>query len=164
VTQPIELQVVQLQGDTLLTVLDQGNVVLENAPQGGYVAYVAVKAKNVHRCGLNLSASLGAVDGGTQTSFDGRDIDTEEQAGFAVPLGLLPSNASNLVPCPNFHDYPVINVPLKLSVQVKDSDGRTASQQLTVTIRCPSSNQDCALNCAPQISTEDAGPDLDAGP
>jgi hypothetical protein len=140
--------------DSVVPAVDGGSVALMAPPQGGFVIYAGVRAKNVDRCGLQLTGAL--RDPVTnQVRPEMRTIDlTPTSDGWGVsstgPANLNLSNFSNLPACPNnWSTADVFGQSYELEVAIEDKGGRSASQTLVVTPYCdPAATALCMCRCA----------------
>ena len=139
------------QGD--IAFLDAGDVFLEDAPQGGFVLYVGVRAKNT-TCEVLLRGSFIDPTNGFEYAFDGRpSLLKIGLDGWGMPEPKDYSALVNLVPCPDYHDKDVVGSPFLLNLEAQ-TGSQTINTSILIVPRCPPSEDYCNRECS---SLYDAG-------
>ncbi len=144
---PAQLELRALKADgTDVPIASGDDLAILFPPQGGRVAFVGVRAKNVDGCGFQV---VGAVrDPMTkQIRLDGRTVNLRRDpdgwgaTGKGVSTDIESAddigNYSNVPLCPNqWAEQDVFDQPFELEVQIEDRRGKTASAKISVTPRC----------------------------
>lgn len=153
----MDITLVALRADNVEEVLSPGSPLpLIFPPQGGRVAFVGVRAKNLDGCGVTLVGSV--RDGKTgQVRLDGRTVNLNRTSeGFgatALPgqsLDSAISNYSNIPLCPNqWSDTNVYGTQYELTVSLKDRTGKRGTKTLRVVPTCgePARLSECLCIC-----------------
>jgi hypothetical protein len=115
-------------------------------PQGGRVAFVGVRARNIDACAVQL---IGALRDplSQQVRLDGRTVNLRTETdgwgttGRGAETDIASSDAigdySNIPLCPNqWADQDVFDKGFELEVQIKDRRGKTATKKIGVVPRC----------------------------
>ena len=143
----IEMELRALRADgTDVPLKDGDDLAILFPPQGGRVAFVGVRAKNLDACGLQVIGALRDL-GSRQVRVDGRtvnlraDTDGFGTTGQGTTTDIENSGAigdySNVPLCPNqWADVDVFDKPFEVEVQVKDRRGKSATKVIKVTPRC----------------------------
>lgn len=147
-------------------------------PQGGRVAFVGVRAKNLDPCAVRL---LGAVrdPSSKQVRLDARTVNLIAKDGYGVTgtgntdvtSDVAIAAYSNVPLCPNqWAEESVFDHTFELEVDVTDHGGRHANAKVLVTPRCaePAREAQCKCLCKKgyvlgEACGEDAGATLEAG-
>jgi hypothetical protein len=123
-------------------------------PQGGHVAFVAVRARNVSTCPARITATLRSQTTALVAGQDARDVTlVAESDGWAAPNAADVSRVANVPLCPDYFDESIVDVPHKLEVRLEDSRGAGAAGQIerTVVPRClqedPAELARCRCEC-----------------
>jgi len=136
-----------VQADGADVAIEEGGVLaVLFPPQGGRVAFVGVRARNVDGCGLQL---IGALRDplSKRVMLDGRTVNLRKEAdgwgttgrGAETDIGSSDQigDYSNIPLCPNqWAEQNVFDLPFELEVQIKDRRGKMATRKLNVTPRC----------------------------
>lgn len=144
---PAEIELRALRADGTDVPLAQGDdLAIVFPPQGGRVAFVGVRARNVDGCGMQV---IGALRDplSKQVRLDGRTVNLRREEGGWGATGKGVStdlesaddigNYSNVPLCPNqWADQDVFDQPFELEVQIQDRRGKKADAKITVTPRC----------------------------
>lgn len=104
-------------------------------PQGGRVAFVAARVKNIDPCGVNLVGELKDPVTG-QVRFEARNVLLEPDAdGFATIREGQTADYANIGVCPaGWTEEDVYGGPLELTVRL-ESD-RVVEASFTVSLQC----------------------------
>jgi hypothetical protein len=133
-----------------LVVLHDGDpLVVHIPPQGGYVFYAGVAARNLEACGVQVTADLiDPASGQAMTGLDMRVTNlVEPRNGFYWPAGVF--GVANIPACPDALHLGVVNRRAILRMDVLDAQGRGARLELPVTPACPPGDSRCACICGP---------------
>ena len=133
-----------------LPINDGDAVGLARPEQGGYVIFVGVLVRNLHACGLTVSAELiDRATGRAATDLDRRQGDfTQQVMGyFQSPAG---DGEPNIPACPNNLGETIAGKEATLHLTVTDKLGRTATLERRVTPACPAGDSVCAKLCGPR--------------
>lgn len=141
----IELRALRADG-TDVAIAEGADLAVIFPPQGGRVAFVGVRARNVDGCGMQV---IGALRDplSKQLRLDGRTVNLRREPdgsgvtgkGIATDLASADDigNYSNVPLCPNqWADQDVFDQPFELEVQIQDRRGKTASAKIGVIPRC----------------------------
>lgn len=143
----IELELRALRADGTDVPLGEGNdLAIVFPPQGGRVAFVGVRARNLDGCGVQVTGALRDV-GSRQIRVDGRTVNLRKESdgwgttGQGTTTKLEDSAAigdySNVPVCPNqWADIDVFDHPFELEVLVQDRRKKKMSKVIKVTPRC----------------------------
>jgi hypothetical protein len=153
-SQPLEAEAVLDVNGQLVDVAAGQVVDVEPPPQGGYVVYAGVRARNLDPCGVYQraqfrdAATLAAVP-----DLDGRNSDLHATGdGWWAPGSLSDfSSLPNVPVCPDHTGGTPLGRRLVLEVTVTDRGGRSARvTSPAVTLRCPPGPcfADCTCTCA----------------
>ena len=175
---PIEIELRALRADgTDVPIADGDNLAVLFPPQGGRVAFVGIRARNINGCALQL---IGALRDplSKQVRLDGRTVNLRREpdgwatTGRGAETDIGSSDAigdySNVPLCPNqWADQNVFDLPFELEVQVTDRDKKTANKKIMVTPRCAEPGEKetaCRCLCREgyilgELCGEDAGTD-----
>ncbi|MCC7382331.1 MAG: hypothetical protein IT384_10900 [Deltaproteobacteria bacterium] len=140
---------------------DRGRVPLILPPQGGKVAIVGVRAKNLDTCPVNLATALRDTCSGAVIALEQRPILLEPGSdGWASPIQPAEiTNYSNLPACPRANlDRSIHEEPYELSIEVTDKDLRTARTVLQIVPFCgePENELRCQCECTKGYKLGDA--------
>lgn len=144
---PIEIELRALRADGKDVPIAPGDdLAVVFPPQGGRVAFVGVRARNLNGCALQL---IGALRDplSKQVRLDGRTVNLRKEpdgwgtTGRGAETDIGSSDAigdySNMPLCPNqWADQDVFDAPFELEVVVTDKDKKTATKKIMVTPRC----------------------------
>jgi hypothetical protein len=175
---PIEIELRALRADgTDVPIADGDDLAVLFPPQGGRVAFVGVRARNINGCAVQLIGALRDPIS-KQVRLDGRTVNLRKEpdgwgtTGRGAETDIGSSDAigdySNMPLCPNqWADQDVFDVPFELEVQVTDRDKKTANTKITVTPRCAEPGEkETACRCLcrngyilGELCGEDAGVD-----
>jgi hypothetical protein len=167
-SQPIEFTVVDRALDAgLENTTDR--IPLTSPPQGGYVVFVGVRAKNVDGCPIVVTATIYDTCAHQLIGYDREAVALQLAAdGWGEPKSALDiTNFANVPTCPA--PGAVRNIdgePYELAVEVRDKLGRTAHKSMIVTPYCaqPEAYNDCICECARSAAIgPDCRPNYDAG-
>jgi hypothetical protein len=168
-SKPIELHLVARDNNGgLLDITESSTVPLLLAPQGGYVAFVGVRATNLDGCGLQLSASI-RDDACTKKllTLETRPVDLTAGAnGLAEPESPVDLfNFANLASCPIAGlDRPVDGPIYLLHAAVMDHAGKMGEVQAHVTLSCMGDMLcECACSNHVQLGSRCSSPPADSG-
>ncbi|MBI5498063.1 MAG: hypothetical protein HY904_23880 [Deltaproteobacteria bacterium] len=130
--------------------LDGGALPMMFPPQGGRVAFVGVRARNVDPCQARLTGVL--RDTMTrQVRLDARTVNLRAtDGGWAQSAETNITTFANIPLCPNqWTERDLHGNPFDLEVTLEDRDGRHLQQTLRVTPYCaePESLADCLCTC-----------------
>ncbi len=122
-------------------------------PQGGYVLYVGVRARNLDPCGVMLRGQLlDATSGAAASDLDGRKADLHPTGdGWWAPDVSDPFDVPNVPTCPDYTGGTALGRPLLARVQLTDRAGRTATATSpSLQLDCPrdACYADCRCRCA----------------
>ena len=117
-------------------------------PQGGRVAFVGVRAKNIDPCNVQLSGAL-RDESTMQVRLDARTVNLAPQsdgtAGTGPPSQI--STYSNIPACPNqWASKDLFGQAFALEVSVTDRRGRKATKTLHVVPTC-NGDAECLCIC-----------------
>ena len=144
---PIEIELRALKADGTDVPLNDGDdLAILFPPQGGRVAFVGVRAKNLDGCAVQITGALRDVDT-KQVRLDGRTVNLKKQDdGYGVTgQGTGPDIAnsgeigdySNVPLCPNqWASKDIYDHTFELEFLVVDRNHKTASKKIMVTPRC----------------------------
>jgi hypothetical protein len=140
---------------------------LERPPQGGFVLYLGLRARNLDGCGVKLSGQLRDPDTNHELAFDARTIDLVPTAdGWGVPDARQFANFANVPACPDYGTEDIRDRALTLSLTVTDKQKRSANATLPVVPSCTLADPDlqfqCTCECAANYSLGKCKPS-DAG-
>jgi hypothetical protein len=175
---PIEMELRALRADGKdVPIVDGDDLAVIFPPQGGRVAFVGVRARNVNGCALQLVGAL-RDPGSKQVRLDGRTVNLRKEpdgwgsTGRGAETDIGSSDAigdySNMPLCPNsWAEQNVYDVPFELEVVLTDRDKKTISKKITVTPRCAEpGDKETACRCLcrkgyilGELCGEDAGTD-----
>lgn len=144
---PIEMELRALRADGKDVPIAEGDdLAVLFPPQGGRVAFVGVRARNLNGCAVQL---IGALRDplSKQVRLDGRTVNLRKEpdgwgtTGRGAETDIGSSDAigdySNMPLCPNqWADQDVFDVPFELEVVITDKDKKTATTKIVVTPRC----------------------------
>jgi len=142
----IELRALTATGEDV-PLTEGGELAIIFPPQGGRVAFLGVRARNVDGCGLKIIGALrDPVSKGV--TLDGRTVNLAREADGWGTTGrganitnIDDSQAigdySNVPLCPNsWAKQDVFDEPFEVEVQITDRLKRAATKKVTVTPRC----------------------------
>lgn len=144
---PAELEIVHLDANnTVIQTQAMAEVPLLPPPQGGWIALLGARARNIDGCQVTLTTAL--VDRCDQqiVQIDKRPTHLDPGADGWGTSTL--TTFGNLPVCPqltakrDLHD-----VPYDIMVVVEDSSGQQASATLTIVPTCPPGNAQCMCQC-----------------
>jgi hypothetical protein len=125
---------------SLSTPSDGGTVPLIAPPQGGRIVFAGVRATNVDPCALQLSGSLREIGGDPpeQVRIDSRTINLEPDGqGWGRSRASDLASMANIPVCHNqWSDLAIFGNDYKLTISVRDRDGRAGSRAMTVRPEC----------------------------
>jgi hypothetical protein len=175
---PIELELRALKSDGSDVPLVTGNdLAIIFPPQGGRVAFVGVRARNLDGCGVSITAALRDTTNG-QVRLDGRTVNLRKDAegwglsGQGASTNLEDSQAigdyANVPLCPNqWASMNVFDNSFELEVVVKDRNKKSTSTKIQVTPRCAEPGaKEAACRClckSGYVLGEPCGEVVDAG-
>lgn len=149
---------------------DGDAVPLVTPPQGGHVAFVAARARNVAPCGLSLKATLRSPRTGLIAAEEERTIDYAPipgSGGWAEPALDDITNVANVPTCPDYGAESVVDEPYTLEVTVTDRQGRVGKASLSVVPRCEQSEAydivACRCECSADYVLGRCGDPIDGG-
>jgi hypothetical protein len=144
---PAELEIIHLDAsDTVIRTQPMAQVPLLPPPQGGWIALVGARARNIDGCQTTLTTAL--VDGCDRQIIQIDKRPTHLELGADGWGTSTVTTFSNLPVCPqltakrDLHD-----VPYDVMVVVEDSGGQKASATLTVVPACQSGDPLCMCQC-----------------
>jgi hypothetical protein len=151
--------------------LHEGDAVpLVTPPQGGHVAFIAARARNVAPCGLSLKATLRSPRTGLIAAEEERTIDYAEipdSGGWAEPPLDDITNVANIPACPDYGAESVVDATYTLVVTVTDKGGRVGQTSLTVVPRCEQTDDydiaACRCECSANYVLGRCGDPIDGG-
>lgn len=174
---PPEMEILYRDFDrSLATGADGSRVPMFVPPQGGHVAYVGARARNLD-CRVIITSSLTDPCDGSVITLESRPATLVMDGAWAGPeLPAEDFNIGNLPTCPlaglrrDVHGQPYV-----LTIKVEDHDGRTVESSATIVPTCPPGETGCLCDCRRDYvlgtaCTGDAGvdaatvPACDAGP
>jgi hypothetical protein len=128
-------------------------VPLEPPPQGGYVLYVGVAARNLNTCSVTLAGTLRDPDTNAQLGRDGRNPDLLVGAdGWARTDPSDNSHVTNVNACPDYGATDRQGQRLILRLDLTDRAGRHGSASAPVVPTCAQPNAksqfDCICTCS----------------
>ncbi len=144
---PAEIELRALKPDGSDVAIAEGaDLAVIFPPQGGRVAFVGVRARNVDGCGMQVIGALRDPIS-KQIRLDGRTVNLRREPdgsgvtgkGVATDLESADDigNYSNVPLCPNqWAEQDVFDQPFELEVQIQDRRGKTASAKVRVVPRC----------------------------
>ncbi|MBA3456740.1 MAG: hypothetical protein H0T42_26865 [Deltaproteobacteria bacterium] len=146
-TTPAELQIVNFDAAKAIERTQPSQeIALHPAPQGGWMAVIGARARNLDGCSVKLTAAIVDAVDGQIIGVDRRDtrlvVDTD---GWGQSS---PDTFTNLQVCPqltstrDMHGQPYI-----FKVIVEDADGRKATAEVTAVPRCPPGVNFCTCEC-----------------
>ncbi|MSP58741.1 MAG: hypothetical protein EXR72_00080 [Myxococcales bacterium] len=164
------LEVVVDGGARMVDVSDGDTVFLLPPPQGGFVIYAGVRAKNFDPCGAIVKGQLRhPADHTPASDFDRRSADyvpappsSPWGAGWFVPRALGSfSMVPNIPVCPDNTGGGALDATLLLEVTLTDKSGRSATVARTVKTTCPKDAclPECACTCSPNYMSGKCGAD-----
>lgn len=142
---PVDLSIIEgghavADGDTLT---------LHAPPQGGFVLYVAVGARNVNTCSGRLSGEV--LDPQTRQPFTSLDVRTMNFDHVDGNYG-FPEGALNIAACPDNLGAGVAGRDGILAVELTERTGRTTKVERRVKVACEANNAHCACLCGPNYA------------
>lgn len=150
---PVEIEPLFRNADGEIEMLEDGDILpLITPPQGGKVAFIGVRARNIDGCPLRIDTALFDPETEEVVSLERRPIRLKPTMdGWLLPL--LPNsiaNYSNLPACPRAglaHD--IHGEPYRLEIVVTDKKNRTAAAELDVIPTCaePAFYERCRCEC-----------------
>jgi hypothetical protein len=153
-SQPMQIEIVHrtLDGGLEMT---QNAIPLIEPPQGGYVVFVGVRAKNLDGCPVTIQGAIRDVCDHSVVGLDMRMVSLEPTSdGWGEPK--QPStitNYANIPMCPATADIRnVQGEPYELMVTLQDKTGRMVKTSTVVTPFCadPAMLDTCNCQCAKQ--------------
>lgn len=141
----IELRALEADG-TDVPLNDGDDLAIIFPPQGGRVAFVGVRARNLDGCGVQITGALRDLTT-QQVRLDGRTVNLiKETDGFGVSGQGTGSDIaasseigdySNVPLCPNqWASKDIYDQPFQLELLVTDRRKKTMTKKITVTPRC----------------------------
>jgi hypothetical protein len=162
---PAEVEIVHLDAqNAVIKTQAMASVPLQAPPQGGWIALLGARARNIDGCRLTLKTVL--VDACNDQILQ-LDIRPTKLVAGSDGWGVSSlTTFGNLAVCPqltatrDLHDVPYV-----VQVILEDGDGKKAQAQLTVVPVCPDSTPLCTCQCARDyvIGSECATAPTDAG-
>jgi hypothetical protein len=121
----------------LVKLNDGDRVPLIEPPQGGYVIYVGVEARNLDPCGVEVVGSLRDRATGDVLGYDGRTVALQTDAdGWARPKPGDLASVANVNPCPSYGASDVVGNRYDLEVKLVDRAQRTVTTTVQVVPSC----------------------------
>ena len=143
----IEIELRALKADGTDVPLREGDdLAIVFPPQGGRVAFVGVRARNLDGCGVQVTGALRDL-GSRQIRVDGRTVNLRKEedgwgtTGQGTTTNIEDSAAigdySNIPVCPNqWADVDVFDQAFELEVLVQDRRKKKMTKMIEVTPRC----------------------------
>lgn len=148
-SEPVQVELVLDRAGDLITVSDHDRADLLPPPQGGFVMYAGVRAKNISSCGAQLRGQLrDAATLVALSDFDLRssDFEPEKNSNWWVPTSLANfDTVPNIPVCPDNSGGSVLGKEVLLSVRLSDRSLRTATAEKLIVPSCP--NDGCRAMC-----------------
>lgn len=160
-----ELQIVVPRGG-LVELADGDVLTMTQPPQGGMIALVGLRVRNVDTCGATVQAAL--IDPCDQhvLGVERRPVTFRlADDGFAEPAQPDElSDFANLATCPNsVGSRDVDGQPYDLEVRLYEASGRTTTRRISVTPTC-GDDEWCRCQCdADYVNGGDCNVDPDGG-
>lgn len=151
--QPVQLEAFALDASGAPAVLREGDaVLLQRPPQGGYVIYAGVAARNLEPCGVTVTAYLiDRATGNALTNLDQRRADlTSQSNGYGFPAQSY-TQTPNIPACPDALHAGVVGRAAILHAELTDARSRGATIEVGVIASCASDAR-CACLCGPNPS------------
>lgn len=126
-------------------------------PQGGFVAFVGMRARNVNACRAQTSGRLLNASTREELAIDKAGLTTTNLIkgpdGWLRPDAASISAFPNIAPCPNFKAAPVEGVTVLLDLSLLDSAGRRVGVEIPVVPTCaPGLDEEtCRCQCQPSF-------------
>lgn len=167
----VEMRAIKADGSDV-PIKDGDDLAVIFPPQGGRVAFVGIRAKNVDGCGLQLTGAL-RDPVSQQVRLEGRTVNLNKTSdgwgttGTGVSTDIASSDAiaqySNIPLCPNqWASQDVFDKTFELEVVVVDSRKKRADVKINVVPRCaePGAKETaCRCLCKNGYSGESCGED-----
>ncbi|HEY3595532.1 MAG TPA: hypothetical protein VGL13_16705 [Polyangiaceae bacterium] len=149
----MELEPGLMNGAQFVPLADGDDLPLSRPPQGGFVSYLAARARNLDTCRVLITAGLRSPTTSLVAGQDGRSITLVPRSdGWAAPSSDDVSRLANIPLCPDYFAEAVVDVPYTLEVTLQDSRGAAAAGHVSRTVvpRCSEQNQaaQCRCDCA----------------
>lgn len=167
--QPLEVEVMALGANLLPELLVDGSrVPLFQPPQGGFVLYVGLHARNLDSCAVQIVGALRDPTSQAVIGLEGRPVAVAASGDGWVSAATPtePSSYANVAVCPNQRsDRDIDEQPYQLLVTVTDGGGRMGSGQVDVTPACADGpdGDSCRCLCRTGYHFGDPCPGPDAG-
>jgi hypothetical protein len=126
-------------------------------PQGGFVAFVGMRARNVSACRAEVSGRFLDATTREELAIDKAGLTTTHlikgSDGWLRPDAASISAFPNIAPCPNFKPAPVEGVTVLLDLSLIDLGGRRAALEIPVVPTCaPGVDEEiCRCQCQPSF-------------
>lgn len=137
---PAEIEPLLMEADGSLVPLHDGDPIdILTPPQGGIVAFVGVRARNLSLCGARVSGAIRDLGPDRLVRVDLRSVTLREDGtGWAAPLRQDFSSVANIPLCHNvWSSRDLYGVRYQLEVELFDAGRKSlAKQTLSVTPRC----------------------------
>ncbi|XXX75505.1 hypothetical protein WMF30_48435 [Sorangium sp. So ce134] len=148
---PTQIEVIALDSsDVARPVADGDGVDIIMPPQGGRVLFLGVRATNLNACGVQLTGALRDTESGRVMS-EARTVNLKPTGdGWGASVDVDISTFANVGVCPNnWSSRDIFDQDYEIEVQVKDREGRTASQIMQVRPACnePEFEVECRCVC-----------------
>jgi hypothetical protein len=140
---------------SLVELRDGDPLPLARPPQGGFVSYVGIRARNLDGCGGSLTGQLLDLVSGNELAFDKRTVDLVPTGdGWGVPDAKQNGEFANVPGCPDYGPVDVRDRMVALRVRYVDTRKRTATVMLPVVPFCPANANEplCRCECAANYS------------
>jgi hypothetical protein len=148
-TQPVEVELYQIgPSGERRPIAEGGALDIVTPPQGGIVAFVGARVRNMVTCGARISGAIRDVNG--LVRVDSRSITLRVDAeGWAAAAPGDFSSVANVPLCHNtWSSRDLYDVPYELEITVQDGEGHTATRKLSVIPRCAETPADeCRCIC-----------------
>jgi len=146
-----EFTLLAMGHDNVVTELSDGAALpLIYPPQGGRVAFVGVRARNVDPCTVELTGAI-RDPLSRQVRLDIRFVNLKQDgSGMAASEASVASTWANIPLCPNgWADQDLFGQPMELTVAAVQRDGHSFSRVVSVVPFCaePDFYDDCRCIC-----------------
>ncbi len=154
---------------TMVDVAAGAAVSLTRPPQGGQVVYVALRVRNMNRCGVQMRGRFRDPQNNEELGYDARSIDLVVGSdGWGRPDALQLSTFANVAICP---DYLTVRdnqgQPMTLEVTATDKKGHSVMTTAMVVPTCTAADAAeralCVCECSrlPPSMMRSCAPDAD---
>jgi hypothetical protein len=147
ISAPAEMQIVHLdENNAVIQTQAMQSVPLIAPPQGGWIALLGVRARNLDGCRAVLTTALVDACDDQVIVIDQRPTVLEMDAdGWGVSTV---TSFSNLPVCPQLTAArDLTSVPYTIKVSIKDANGQMAASELSVVPTCQDGTSRCACEC-----------------